>query len=37
MALLVLVLTFGSLVAAGLPILTAMFGVGARHDRHHGA
>jgi putative drug exporter of the RND superfamily len=27
-ALVVLVLTFGSLVAAGLPILTAMFGVG---------
>jgi len=27
-ALLVLLLTFGSLVAAGLPILTAMFGVG---------
>jgi len=27
-ALLVLVLTFGSLVAAGLPILTALFGVG---------
>ena len=28
MAILVLILTFGSLVAAGLPVLTALFGVG---------
>ena len=33
----VLVITFGSLVAAGLPLLTALIGVGYRRSPHHRA